>query len=96
MASVNKIISALNSETRREIIKIICEQPRTVNEVFKEINKNMKFTVKYRESVYRSLEKLVDAGLVEKYYDKDKGICYKLLIKRIELDLVNGTAKVHR
>ena len=88
-----KIIHALNSETRREIIRILGDEPKTVKEVFQEIKKISKINVKYRESIYRSLEKLVDAGLVEKYYDKEKGICYKLMIKKIKFDLIEGTIK---
>lgn len=74
---IAKVISALNSELRREILKILAEKPYTVLEVQDEL-KTRGFNVKYRETVYRALEKLVDAGLVEKYYVKEKGICYKL------------------
>lgn len=90
---ISKIIPALDSETRREIIKILSNGPSTVKDVFREIKKTQKVSVRYRESVYRALEKLVNAGLVEKYYDKEKGICYKLRMRGIKLDLVQGTAE---
>lgn len=88
--NISKIIAALDSETRLEIIKILGKEPSTVAEIFQEIKKNPKVNVKYRESIYRALEKLVYANLVEKYYDKEKGICYKLSMRKIVIDLVNG------
>jgi len=89
----SKIISALNCDTRLEIIKILGKEPSTVGDIFQEIKRNQKVNINFRESIYRALEKLVDANLVEKYYDKEKGICYKLLMLKIEIDLVNGNVK---
>jgi predicted transcriptional regulator len=89
----HKIISALDSETRQQIIKILGRGPSNVAEIFQEINKIQKAAITYRESVYRALEKMVAAGLVEKYYDREKGICYKLLTRKIKLDLVDGTVE---
>lgn len=86
---IDKTISALNSKLRREILKIIAKEPMNVVQVLEELRKR-KFDVKYRESVYRALEKLVDSGLAEKYYIKGKGLCYKLKIKIVKLDLING------
>ena len=40
---------------------------------------------------YRALEKPVDAELVEKYYAKEKGLCYKLTVNRIVVDITKGT-----
>jgi len=83
------VISALNSELRREILKIISKEPMPVIQVLEELKKR-KFDVKYRESVYRALEKLVDSGLVEKCYIKNKGLCYKLKVKIVKIDLSKG------
>ena len=83
------MISALNSELRREILKIISKEPMPVIQVLEELKKR-KFDVKYRESVYRALEKLVDSGLVEKCYIKNKGLCYKLKVKIVKIDLSKG------
>jgi len=85
----DKVISALNSELRREILKIISKEPMPVIQVLEELKKR-KFDVKYRESVYRALEKLVDSGLVEKCYIKNKGLCYKLKVKIVKIDLSKG------
>lgn len=74
---IEKVVAALNSDLRREILKIIAGQTMTVVEVLKELNKRG-LEVRYRESVYRALEKLLEAGLVQKYYVKEKGLCYKI------------------
>jgi Fe2+ or Zn2+ uptake regulation protein len=86
---IDKAVSALGSKLRREILKIISKEPMTVIQVLEELRKR-KFDVKYRESVYRALEKLVDSGLVEKCYIKEKGLCYKLKVKIVKIDLTKG------
>lgn len=83
------MISALNSELRREILKIISKEPMPVVQVLEELKKR-KYDVKYRESVYRALEKLVDSELVEKCYIKEKGLCYRLKVKSLKIDLTKG------
>ena len=83
---ITKVISALNSELRREILKILAEKPYTVLEVQSRL-KRKGFDVKYRETVYRALEKLVDAELVEKFYVKEKGLCYRLSLTRITIKI---------
>jgi Fe2+ or Zn2+ uptake regulation protein len=62
----------------------------TLQEIFEKLCRKEGVRIKYRESVFRALDKLVDAGLIEKFYDKKKGICYKLLIHKIEIDLISG------
>jgi Fe2+ or Zn2+ uptake regulation protein len=91
---VDKTISALNSKLRREILKVISKEPMTVIQVLEELKKKG-FEVKYRESVYRALEKLVDSELVEKCYIKEKGLCYKLKAKLITVDLTKGAVESH-
>jgi Fe2+ or Zn2+ uptake regulation protein len=86
---VDKVVSALNSKLRREILKIISEEPMNVIQVLRELRKR-KLDVKYRETVYRALEKLVNSGLVEKHYIKGKGLCYKLAVKIVKIDLTKG------
>jgi len=88
-----KVISALNSDLRREILKILAENPYTVLEVLDRL-KSKGFDVKYRETVYRALEKLVDAEIVEKYYVKDKGLCYKLSSTRITIEITKENVDI--
>lgn len=51
------------------------------------------FDIKYRESVFKAVERLVDCGLVEKYYERDKGIRYRVMRTTLEIDLLNDTVK---
>ena len=89
---LSKVISAISSETRRQILQIIADQPMKIEDVMTKLAQRG-ISLKYRESVYKAIEKLVNAGLVEKFYDKEEGICYKPLMRRIEIDLVEGTVK---
>lgn len=91
---IDEILSTLNSRTRREVLRIIATEPKNVKEVFEALEKRG-FKIKYRESVYKALENLVGSGLVDKFYKENKGICYRLLVRKIELNLVEETvAKV--
>jgi len=85
--SIEKIIKALNSRTRRKILKILSEGPKNVKEVFIVLKEQYSTNIKYRESVFKALEKLVEADLVEKFYEKGKGITYRLKRKKITIDL---------
>jgi len=85
-----RVFSALSSRTRIEILKILAMKSGGVVEILNELN-SRGFTIKYRESVYRALEKLAAADLVEKYYDRrEKGIRYRLLRTRIEVNFRTG------
>ena len=86
---VDKVIRAINSNLRREILKILSKEPMTVSDVLVQLKKSG-LQIKYRETVYRSLEKLFEAGLVQKYYVRTKGICYKVLVTNLTIDLVRG------
>jgi Fe2+ or Zn2+ uptake regulation protein len=86
---VDKVIAALDSELRREILRIVSKEPMTAIQVFEDLKKS-RMKIKYRETVYRGLEKLFDAGLVDKFYVKEKGLCYKATAKSISIDIVEG------
>jgi Fe2+ or Zn2+ uptake regulation protein len=85
-----RIFSALSSKTRLEILRILSAKPGSVIQILDELKKR-DYGIKYRESVYRALEKLVAAGLVEKYYDKEeRGIKYRLVKTKLEIDFQTG------
>ncbi|MGD0495478.1 MAG: winged helix-turn-helix domain-containing protein [Candidatus Bathyarchaeia archaeon] len=85
-----KIFAALSSGTRIEIIKILAVKSKTVREVLDQLNLRG-FQIKYRESVYRALEKLAAAGLVEKYYDnRERDIRYRIVRSKIDFDFHSG------
>jgi len=84
--AVSKIIRALNSDLRREILKIIMVEPKTVAEILRDLERRG-FEIKYRTTVFRALEKLVDAGLVKKYYIQGRGLCYRSLYTCITINI---------
>ena len=85
-----ELFLALGSSTRIEILKILAAGPRNTAQVLDELDRRG-FRVKYRESVFRALERLVSVGLVEKYYDNSRrGIHYRLLKVRLEIDFQTG------
>ena len=65
----------------------------TVLEVLDRL-KSKGFDVKYRETVYRAIEKLVDAELVEKYYVKEKGLCYKLSLTHMTIEITKESLDI--
>ncbi len=83
---MGKVISALDSDFRRQILRILSKEPLTVVQVLEELRRSNQ-QLKYRETVYRALEKLLDAGLVDKSYIKNKGLCYKLLVNHLTIDI---------
>jgi len=82
----SRIISALDSKLRIEILKILAEKPNNVVGVLQKL-RSKGLDARYRETVYRGLEKLADAELVEKYYDKESGLCYKLTSDRFKIEI---------
>ncbi|MHC1611346.1 MAG: ArsR/SmtB family transcription factor [Candidatus Methanospirareceae archaeon] len=93
MVHIEKVVKALNSETRRKILKILAEEPKTVKEVVEALRKSYSINLKYRESVFKALERLVEADLVEKHYGKERRVVYKLKKKEITLDLTEEVAR---
>jgi Fe2+ or Zn2+ uptake regulation protein len=82
------VMRALDSSVRRMIMLLALEGPKTSLD-YKEKLVESGFDVKYKESVYKDLQLLVDAGLVEKYYDKEKkAIVYGSRIDSVVFDLM--------
>ena len=93
---IDTVISALNSRSRRQILKVLSKyfgypsDALTLKELMFELSQDPEFKVKRRESIYKALEKLVDSGLVEKYHENGRGICYRIIKTRLEIDLAKG------
>ena len=87
------VISALKSKSRRRILQVLSKyfgypsDALTVKELMSELNQDLTFDVKHRESIYKALESLVKSGLVEKYYKKERGMCYRVRKTKLEIDL---------
>jgi len=71
------IAGAVNSEIRLRILETLCLGPKNLKEVIQTLE-TKGYKMKYRETAFRSLEKLADAGLVEKTYQRRKGVIYNL------------------
>jgi Fe2+ or Zn2+ uptake regulation protein len=84
----NKVIQTLSLKTRREILRTIADRPKTLMEIYDELREKKTAPIKYRESVYKALEKLVSVGLVEKIYEK-RTVRYKSKFSKIVADLIN-------
>jgi Fe2+ or Zn2+ uptake regulation protein len=87
------VVSALNSKNRRQILRVLSKywgypsDALTLKEVMSELTQDPAFSVKRRESIYKALEILVKCGLAEKRYEKGRGMCYRVVKKKIEINL---------
>lgn len=90
---IDKVISALNSQLRMDILKVLVTTPKTVSEVLEDLRKKG-IDITYRETAYRAIEKLVDSGLAQKFYEKQKGICYRLSTRQIEIKIDNDSITI--
>lgn len=91
------LLRALDSELRRELIKIAHEEGALdADGYYNEIVKRG-FSIKYKESVYKELQLLVEAELLDKYYDvKSKKIRYRLVANKIIVDIRSMESYVMR
>ena len=96
---IDAVISALNSRSRRQILKALSKyfgypsNALTLKELVSELSQDPDFKVKRRESIYKALERLVDSGLVEKHHEEGRGMCYRIVKTRLEIDLAKGTVE---
>ncbi|MHA1248895.1 MAG: ArsR/SmtB family transcription factor [Candidatus Helarchaeota archaeon] len=81
-----KVLKALSSKTRLRIINLLTSKELSAIEIYR------LYIMKYnerisRESIYKATEKLVNANLITKNYDrKNKKIVYKLNFEKLEID----------
>lgn len=96
---VDKVISALKSKNRRRVLRVLSKywgypsNALTLRELISDMSEDPSIKIKHRESIYKDLEKLVDSGLVEKFSEIGRGMCYRIVKTRLEIDLINGTIK---
>lgn len=77
---------ALDSYLRRELLSIAREGPMSSQKYFDEVTRRG-LGIKYKESVYKELQLLVDSGLMDKQYDKrSKTIVYSPTTEGIAFD----------
>ena len=96
---IDTVISALDSGIRRQILKVLSKffqypsNALTLKELLFELSQDPNFKVMRRESIYKALEKLLDSGLVEKFHETGRGMCYKIVKTKLEIDLAKGTVE---
>ena len=81
-----EVIEVLSQESSREILRVLGDETKTLREVFEETQETSN-SLKYRESVYKVLEKLNEVGLVEKIRD-GKSVEYRRVYSDIEADFL--------
>lgn len=87
-SNVAQVMRALDSHIRRALMLLALEGAKTSQEYKDELQKHG-FDVKYKESIYKDLQLLVDAGLAEKYYDNEKkSIVYGSKVDAVVFDLM--------
>ena len=81
------ILRALDSDLRRELLRIAAMSPLDAEGYYKAIAERG-FNIRYKESVYKELQFLVEAGMIEKFYDvKSKKILYRIALSRVSIHL---------
>jgi Fe2+ or Zn2+ uptake regulation protein len=86
-AGIYKIVKALDNDLRLLILDKLKGTPMTEKELFEQLSKERP-DLKYRESLYRQVETLVQAGLVKKFYDMGKRrISYACEASQVFIDL---------
>jgi len=86
---ITKVCKALSSKTRLKILKILVDKKLSASNIYKEYNRIYR-EKRRRESIYRALEKLVEAEILRKTYnDKEKEIVYELKHKELTINLLD-------
>jgi len=81
-----EVIEVLSQESSREILRALGNESKTLREIF-EGTQETSNSLKYRESVYKVLEKLNDVGLVEKIREGNS-VEYRRIYSDIEADFL--------
>lgn len=77
-----EVSAALQNEARLQLIAALYESDYSLNELYNDFDIS-----DHRSSVHRHLEKLREAGLVEKYLDKSSDEkTYRLREDRVEIE----------
>jgi len=88
---VTQIGNMLKSRTRINILKILDEKSLRAIDVYNQYRILYKKEAKHREFIYKELERLVEAGLLDKKYDREvKGITYTLKFHKVSVNLLSG------
>lgn len=85
---IQQVGSALSNQTRLRLISIIVKEDSVTSKQAHELY-TLEFEELRRESIYKSLEVLVSAEILEKVYsEEDGGIVYQLKHEEILINLI--------
>lgn len=86
------VAKALSNTTRLKILRLVADKPDTAIGTFQRYTDTYDDD-KHRENIYRGLEILVDADVLEKEYRTDRGLTYQLIHDGLLIDLCDATVK---
>lgn len=87
-------LDVLSLSSARQILRVIIGKAKTIQEVLEELE-GENFPIKYRSSVFKSLEKMVSVGLVKKIR-QGNSVRYRSLYSSITADLVQEKLHLER
>jgi Fe2+ or Zn2+ uptake regulation protein len=92
---VTDLGNMLKSKTRINILRILDRKSLRAIDVYNQYKILFKDDAKHREFIYKELERLVEAGILDKKYDKElKGITYTLRFHRVSINLLSGEVTI--
>lgn len=92
---VTEVGKALSNGTRVKILRLLADGPRSSIETHERYEERYE-EGKRRETIYRELETLVDAGILTKEYNETAGqIEYRMKHGRLLIELAEGTVTPH-
>lgn len=82
---------ALSNGTRLKLLQLVADESVTAVRAHRRYGETYDEEIR-RESIYRALEVLVDAQLLTKEYERDKGVVYRVTHEELLVDLRNAEA----
>lgn len=76
-----KQLKAICDQTRLKILGLLAEEPLTNTELHKKLGGG----ITYRESIFKSLAKLRQAGLIKREFKEKAGYKYSLNFKQLKI-----------
>lgn len=92
IVNIEDVCSALSNQTRRRLLSMVITQGPMSSKRAHELYQQ-EFEAYRRASIYKSLEKLVSADLLEKNYEENEGILYAARVMELQLDIKNMVIK---
>jgi len=80
-------LKAICDSTRLRVLGLLSQEPMTNTELFKKLDKRkLGNGIVHRESIFKSLKKLLSAGLLTRTFNEKKGFVYSLAFKELKVE----------